>query len=113
MPGLPTLGTAAAAIDVLNDLCSKGVRPDLATTPAVNILVVDDEPLTRRAIVGALQTAFLKPDSAESGEAALALAREKTFDVIFLDVQMPGWMATKFAQKSTRSDSTAPRRWCL
>lgn len=88
--GASTLGTAAAAIDVLNDLCSKGVRPDLATTPAVNILVVDDEPLTRRAIVGALQTAFLKPDSAESGEAALALAREKTFDVIFLDVQMPG-----------------------
>ncbi len=88
--GASTLGTATAALEALNDLCVKGVRPDLATTPPINILVVDDEPLSRRAIVGALQTAFLKPDSAESGEAALALAREKAFDVIFLDVQMPG-----------------------
>ncbi len=88
--GASTLGTAADALALLKDLCLKGVRPDLATTPAISILVVDDEPLTRRAIVGALQTAFLKPDSAENGEAALALVAAKTFDVIFLDVQMPG-----------------------
>ncbi|HZQ45388.1 MAG TPA: response regulator, partial [Verrucomicrobiae bacterium] len=88
--GASTLGTATAAVEVLEDLCTKGARPDLAVTPAISILVVDDEPLTRRAITGALQTAFLKPDSVENGEAALALARERTFDVIFLDVQMPG-----------------------
>jgi two-component system sensor histidine kinase BarA len=33
--------------------------------------------------------AFGRPDSAESGEAALRLAREKAFDLIFLDVRMP------------------------
>jgi len=38
----------------------------------------------------ALQLAFGKPDYAESGEAALALTLKKTFDVIFLDVLMPG-----------------------
>lgn len=85
-----TLETAGAAADVLIDLCLKGVRPDLASTPPISILVVDDEPLARRAIVGALQTAFIKPASVENGEAALALTAQKTFDVIFLDVLMPG-----------------------
>ncbi len=85
-----TLATVTAAVEVLGSLCVKGLRLDLADTPAISILVVDDEPLTRRAIVGALQTAFLKPDGTENGEAALALATERTFDVIFLDVEMPG-----------------------
>jgi CheY-like chemotaxis protein len=85
-----TLHTALAAVQVLKDLCVAGVNPDLAAKPAISILVVDDEPLTRRAIVVVLQTAFLKPDGAEDGEAALALAEKKPFDVIFMDVQMPG-----------------------
>ncbi len=85
-----SLAAVSSAVEVLGDLCAKGVKPDLADTPAISILVVDDEPLTRRAIVGALQTKFLKPVGREQGEDALALAREKTFDVIFLDVEMPG-----------------------
>ena len=54
------------------------------------VLVVDDDPLARRAVVCALQMAFEKPEAVENGEAALALAAGKPFDVIFLDVQMPG-----------------------
>ena len=46
--------------------------------------------MARRAVCGSLQLAFGRPDSAESGEAACALAAEKTFDLIFLDVLMPG-----------------------
>jgi CheY-like chemotaxis protein len=33
---------------------------------------------------------FGRPDSADCGEAALALAAQKPFDLIFLDVLMPG-----------------------
>jgi CheY-like chemotaxis protein len=88
--GTSTLDTADVALQVMGELCVDGVNPRLADAPAINILVVDDEPLARRAMVVALQTAFLKPESADSGEAALALASEKSFDVIFLDVQMPG-----------------------
>ena len=88
--GASTLETATAAVGVLQSLCQGGVSPELADKPAISILVVDDEPLARRAVVGALQTAFLKPDSAEDGAAAMKLAGEKIFDVIFLDVQMPG-----------------------
>ena len=84
------LVTLAAAVDLLNDLCVPGMKADLAINPPIHMLVVDDDLVARRALVGALQTAFNKPESAENGEAALALALEKPFDVIFLDVVMPG-----------------------
>jgi CheY-like chemotaxis protein len=82
--------TVATAVDLLNDLCVPGMRADLAINPPIHMLVVEDDLLARRALVGALQTAFKKPESVENGEAALALALEKPFDVIFLDVVMPG-----------------------
>ncbi len=84
------LGTVVAAMDLLADLCSPEVKNDLGTVPPVNILVVDDDLIMRRVIVGALQTFFTRPESAESGEAALALVAEKTFDVVFMDITMPG-----------------------
>jgi CheY-like chemotaxis protein len=77
------------ALDLLLDVCRTGANPDLAQPP-VQLLVVDDDPVARRAISGTLQLAFGRPDSVEGGEAALQLAREKPFDLIFLDVQMPG-----------------------
>ena len=85
-----TLATLATAVDLLRDLCVRGMKTDLATNPPIHILVVDDDLLARRIIVGALQTVFEKPESVASGAAALALLVEKTFDVIFLDVIMPG-----------------------
>lgn len=84
------LATVAAAVDLLNNLCVPGTRLDLAIHPPIDMLVVDDDLVARRALVGALQTAFKKPESVESGEAALARARERPYDVIFLDVIMPG-----------------------
>jgi CheY-like chemotaxis protein len=85
-----TLVTVATAVDLLNDLCVPGMKEDLAINPPIHMLVVDDDLVARRALVGALQTAFNKPESVENGEVALALALEKPFDVIFLDVVMPG-----------------------
>ena len=85
-----TLVTLAAGVDLLQDLCGPGIRCDLITQPPMRMLVVDDDPTSRRAVVCALQMAFEKPEAAESGEAALALAAERPFDLIFMDVQMPG-----------------------
>lgn len=82
--------TIANAVDLLDDLCEVGKEEEFETGTAPRLLVVDDDLVSRRAIGGALQTAFGKPESAENGEAALALATEKTFDLIFLDIQMPG-----------------------
>src|ERR1035438_7956161 len=82
--------TVTAAVDLLNDLCVPGMKADMAINPPIHMLVVDDDLVARRALVGALQTVFKRPESVENGEAALALALEKPFDVIFLDVVMPG-----------------------
>ena len=83
-----TLITIASAVDLLPDLCA--LELNRAIQPPVNLLVVDDDLVARRVLVGALQKTFPRPESVESGEAALALAAEKTYDVIFLDVIMPG-----------------------
>ena len=85
-----TLLTVATALDLLIELCATRVKSDLATNPPVRILVVDDDPVTRRAITGALQLSFDKPESVDNGEKAIALAHERKFDAIFLDVEMPG-----------------------
>ena len=83
------LDAVGSAHDLIEELGRSGAEPDLAAPP-IRILVVDDDLIARRAFVGAVQMAFGRPDSAPNGEAALALAGKKRFDVIFLDVRMPG-----------------------
>lgn len=82
--------TITNAVELLDDLCAVAGSSDFGALTALRMLVVDDDLVSRRAIGGALQTAFGKPESAENGEAALAFAIGKTFDLIFLDIQMPG-----------------------
>jgi CheY-like chemotaxis protein len=85
-----TLRTVASAIDVLGEVCVPGVRPDLVITPPISVLAVDDDPLCLRAVVFALEKAALSPDVATDGEKAVELATGKSYDVIFMDIQMPG-----------------------
>ena len=84
------LETLTTALDLLRSLCVWGLNPRLATKPPIRLLVVDDDPVSRRIIMGALQVMFDKPDSAANGAAAIALAAKKPFEVIFMDVIMPG-----------------------
>jgi CheY-like chemotaxis protein len=84
------IATLATGVELLDELCVCSPPPDLALNPPIRLMVVDDDLVARRALVGALQTTFEKPESVESGEAALALARDDRFDVIFMDLQMPG-----------------------
>jgi CheY-like chemotaxis protein len=84
-----TLRTVAAAVDFLATLCERGVvDADEAPSPA-SILVVDDEPLSRRAISRALEKAKLKSVNVEHPEVAYRMLSETRFDLVFLDVDMP------------------------
>lgn len=85
-----TLRTFAGGVDVMQELCVKGARTDLFTNPPIRLLAVDDDLICRKAVSFSLKKALSEPDLAENGEAALALARRTAYDVIFLDVQMPG-----------------------
>jgi PleD family two-component response regulator len=84
-----TLQAIETAAGLIQDLCTREPGPDLATAPPIRALVVDDDPVALRATTNALQMRFPKPESASDGKSAVALAAEKPFDVIFLDVQMP------------------------
>lgn len=85
-----TLRTVAHSIDFLAELFTRGTEVNLLESGPVQILVVDDEILSRRAITYALEKAGLKAVSVEEPQVALNLAGQTTFDLIFLDVQMPG-----------------------
>jgi CheY-like chemotaxis protein len=84
-----TIRTVASTMDLLAELCVPGVRPDLIINPPITVLAVDDDPLCLRAVLFALQKAEMTPDLAKNGEEALALAAEKSYDVVFMDIMMP------------------------
>ncbi len=61
-----------------------------AATVRVNILVVDDEDVTRQFIVSALQAGQRQFLTASSGEEALEIAKQSDIDIVLLDLIMPG-----------------------
>lgn len=55
-----------------------------------NILVVDDEKSIVKGIKFSLEQDDMKVDAAYDGEEALALAKAKHYDMILLDIMLPG-----------------------
>src|ERR1700733_2845816 len=55
-----------------------------------NILIVDDEEGIREALSGALTDEGYSASSVGSGEACLDLLRKTAFDVVLLDIWLPG-----------------------
>jgi CheY-like chemotaxis protein len=82
--------TAVSGLDLLADLCVPGVPSSLATNPPVRLLAVDDDAICRMAVANALKQVFPKPEMAVDGPTAFALADKEKFDMIFLDIEMPG-----------------------
>ncbi|MFM2081976.1 MAG: hypothetical protein RL380_667 [Verrucomicrobiota bacterium] len=85
-----TLRTTANAIDFLESLFRNGKALDAKKTFSAEILVVDDELLSRRAVTHALEKAKLHATDLEDPMAALKLVSENSYDLIILDVDMPG-----------------------
>ena len=85
-----TLRTVASSIDFLAILFDRANLPAIQEIAAANILVVDDEAISRRAITYALEKAKLKCVNIDDPLAAYKLLTEGKFDLIFLDVDMPG-----------------------
>jgi len=85
-----TLRTVASAIDFLGILFTHGTAVDKQEIPNAEILVVDDEAISRRALAHALERAKLKCVTLEDPKAALEQLEKNKYDLIFLDVDMPG-----------------------
>jgi two-component system, OmpR family, KDP operon response regulator KdpE len=60
------------------------------TTDRLNALVVDDEPSFRRVLRTSLASSGFAIEEARSGEEAVAILAQSAFDLVLLDVNMPG-----------------------
>ncbi|MGB7745752.1 MAG: response regulator [Verrucomicrobiia bacterium] len=85
-----TLRTVTLAVDFFDFLFERGTQPEKWETSPARILVVDDEAIACRAIVYALEKAQLQSVSVEDPNAAFQLLSENHYDLVFLDVDMPG-----------------------
>lgn len=85
-----TVRTVTNAVDFLGFLFEHGTKSSKQDLMPPRILVVDDEAISRRAVTYALEKAKLKSESCDGPNRALELLREGPFDLVFLDVDMPG-----------------------
>lgn len=75
-------------------------------TPKIRVLVVDDEPAIRRALMPPLTALGFEVAEASRGERALQMIAAESFDAVLLDINMPGWSGMETLR---RIRQTAPR----
>jgi CheY-like chemotaxis protein len=92
LPDLPpTLEwTTATAVEFLQQLLRRPIEVPTSTQHDPSCLVVDDDRLTNRLVISALRNAHLQARGTDSPELALQWLQEKHYDLILLDVEMPG-----------------------
>jgi CheY-like chemotaxis protein len=97
-----TVRTVALAVDFLGFILDRTtVDPSLSAISATdaNILVVDDEAISRRAVMHALNKAKLSATPVEHPESALEFLQKTACDIVFLDVSMPGMSGFELCTK--------------
>lgn len=68
-----------------------------------NILVVDDEKNIRMTMVHALEMSGFHVESAITGEEALLMLKASAFDLVFLDLKMPGMDGIEVLRRTKQS----------
>ncbi len=91
--------TIAHAIETMASLVDRAAnsQDQVVTTP--KILVVDDEVISREVVCSALGKAGLHAKSLEDPLAAQCLLEQEHFDLIFLDIEMPGQTGIELCAK--------------
>jgi two-component system, OmpR family, KDP operon response regulator KdpE len=74
---------------------------------AGRILVVDDDPQIRRVMRVTLTGHSYEVDDVKSGEAALEKLRDQRFDLILLDINMPGMSGLETCREIRRQSEVA------
>ena len=84
------LQTIAYSLDFFRLLYAHADRPSATAKLQARVLVVDDDAVSARAVVTALRNARLDASSVQDPAAALTRLEQETFELIVLDVEMPG-----------------------
>ena len=82
--------TIGQAIDLLGTTFNHATKPSGDVPVSPQILVVDDEIISREAICSAIERAGLRAVCVDDPIAAQGMLEKTHFDLIFLDVEMPG-----------------------
>jgi PAS domain S-box-containing protein len=88
-------------------------RPELPeeTTECLRILVVDDLDANRELVRALLEATGQKVEEAASGSQAVSMAVRQTFDLILMDLQMPGmdgFATTRAIRQLSQENSSTP-----
>lgn len=77
----------------LSEMSDEGIREEVSLEPFIaegcRVLVVDDNAVNRKIARIFLQSYGIEVTEAESGAAAIGLARQTRYDIIFMDHMMP------------------------
>jgi DNA-binding response OmpR family regulator len=79
--------TLTQAVNLMRELFGQA---DEFMPSKIAVMAVDDEVISRRVLTRALQKVDLQPEVFDNPEKALQRAQESQFELIFLDVDMPG-----------------------
>lgn len=72
---------------------------------ANNILIIDDEEGIRKSLTGILKDEKYEVDSAASGEEGLAKLKKRNFDLVLLDIWLPGIDGIEILKEIKKLDS--------
>lgn len=108
-------------LDALKELNAESISPAIPAqtkpTPieptkerlGLTVLAVDDNPANLKLITTLLKEKVRYVENASGGQQAIDLAQQHTFDIIFMDIQMPnidGVMATEQIRKDGKNRNT-------
>ena len=97
-------------VAVLNSDKDKAQEPERRMRcNGVRALVVDDEPMNLNVAKGIFRRYGMEVSTANSGEEAIAMCRDKDYDLIFMDHMMPGMDGVE-AMKRIRYEAGKNRR---
>jgi two-component system, sensor histidine kinase len=100
--------TLSARLEIADAPANTSSPPQIAD---LRVLVVDDHLVNRRALELVLEPLGVRATLAESAEQALELLRSEVFDVVLMDVYMPGMdgrAATRILRASGGPNQNAP-----
>jgi DNA-binding response OmpR family regulator len=72
------------------------------------ILVIDDEEAIRMSFTLALKDTGFQVDTAESGEKGLQMKKDAEYDLILLDLKMPGMNGVQMLRQIRENDKDVP-----